>query len=409
MQNDTYEYALGITSQFFFCSLPLRLDSYSRCQFRCTYCFANARGGAHRNNRIQSLDVPALNRRLCRVQEGKIQSAVDEFLDRRQPLHLGGMSDPFMPLENRKEVSLRLLETLARHSYPTVISTKSVDVALPQYLELLSAGNFVVQFSISSLDDNLISKVDFGAPVPSKRLAAMRALSSAGIPVACRMQPVLPTRENDYRDLAQACSDAGAFHFAIEHLKLSVENWIGNSRLGRLLGLDLKQYFMSRGSTRVGREWILPLNQRLPTILAARSVIRSLGMSFGAADNDLLLLSDSDACCAGVSGLPGFKNVFRANYLSAARAGLAENRIGIKTLSKEWMPERSVRMYINSHSRGDTTTTVADYIKRGWNGAPNGHSPVSLFGVFDTGRTDSGGLSIYAFSNAARRMYLDAG
>lgn len=407
MGNNSYEYALGVTSQFYFCSLPLRLDSYSRCQYRCTYCFANARGGAHRNNSIQTLDVAALDRRLSRVQEGRVQSAVDEFLGRRQPLHLGGMSDPFMPLEGRKEVSLRLLETLGRYRYPTVISTKGTDVSQPRYLEILQQGNFVVQFSISSLDDRLMSDIDFGAPLPSERLEAMRTLSQAGVPVACRMQPVLPTREDDYHALAHACADAGAFHFAVEHLKLSLENWTGSSRLGRLLNLDLKDYFVSRGSTRVGREWILPVETRLPTVLSARSLVRKLGMSFGAADNDLLLLSDSDACCAGVGSLPQFENVFRANYLQAARRGLLTNKIGIKSLAKEWLPERSVRMYINSHSRGDTATTILDYIRRDWNGAPNGNSPASLYGVVDTGKADASGLNIYEFTGPARQMYMD--
>ena len=107
---DPYRYSLSLTTQFYFCSLPLRLDSYSRCQFGCHYCFAKARGGNTASGKITAADPDRLERRLERVAGGRVASVVDEFLVERQALHFGGMSDPFMPLERTAQRSLSLLQ-----------------------------------------------------------------------------------------------------------------------------------------------------------------------------------------------------------------------------------------------------------------------------------------------------------
>src|SRR5262249_25277318 len=41
-----YTNPLSLTSQFLFCGLPLRLDSYRGCAFQCYFCYARYRGGA---------------------------------------------------------------------------------------------------------------------------------------------------------------------------------------------------------------------------------------------------------------------------------------------------------------------------------------------------------------------------
>jgi hypothetical protein len=45
----SYRYALSLTSQFYFCGLPLRLDSYKGCPSKCIYCFVGSRQGFYPN------------------------------------------------------------------------------------------------------------------------------------------------------------------------------------------------------------------------------------------------------------------------------------------------------------------------------------------------------------------------
>jgi DNA repair photolyase len=88
---------ISVTSQVVFCGLPLRLDTYAGCGFRCSYCFARARGG----NTHESGVRPANPETIKNVFELSIKKQrfengiVAQFLRRRVPIHFGGMSDPF--------------------------------------------------------------------------------------------------------------------------------------------------------------------------------------------------------------------------------------------------------------------------------------------------------------------------
>lgn len=197
----TYRYSLSVTSQFPFCGLPLRLDTYSVCQFACRYCFASARGGVEVSNGLQVADISVFRRRLAKVRAGNGNTAIDGLLAKRVPIHMGGMSDPFMPLEQRLGVSREHLEAAIEFDQPVVISTKSARVCDDDVVEILRRGRFAVQISLGTTDDAFGRLVDRGADPPSVRLASMARLSEAGVSVSCRIQPVFPGRESEVIDL----------------------------------------------------------------------------------------------------------------------------------------------------------------------------------------------------------------
>src|SRR5215470_16042404 len=96
---DIYTTPFSITSQFGFCGLPLRLDTYRGCAFRCSYCFARYRGGNSPAATVQSADPTQIARILDRSLVKHGSGIVAEFLRRRTPIHFGGMSDPLQPAE----------------------------------------------------------------------------------------------------------------------------------------------------------------------------------------------------------------------------------------------------------------------------------------------------------------------
>ncbi len=394
VRSDSDRY-LAPTSQFYFCGLPLRLDSYAGCGFGCSYCFAASRGGATGSNR-GSFNPDQLSRRLDRLRSYPPRSVVDELLERRQPIHLGGMSDPLMPQEREQQVTLRVLRILAEHRYPAVISTKGILFQTAEYLDVLQHGNFLLQMSFSTLDAHLASALERGVPSPDDRLAALEVAASAGVPVAIRHQPVVPDREHEIGQMVAAASTAGARHYAIEFLKLGLEQRQRKSALlSHLADFDLVADDFAH---RVGREWILNARYRLPWVLQARSQSHKAGLTFGAADTDLLPLSDGDVCCSGADihlAEPGA--TFRHNYLTAIRAA----RNGVTDYSKiqgEWAPRRSVARFINSRSRiaGSSGAGIGDYVLRNWNGRANGPSPEMFHGVTRLEEPDSHGLARYS-------------
>jgi DNA repair photolyase len=403
-----YEFALSVTSQFYFCSLPLRLDCYSRCGFGCTYCFSLARGGNFDAGRIKPASPDSLRARLDRVASGRVASVIDEFLSRRQPIHLGGMSDPFPPIESSLGIARRILRVLADHKYPTVISTKSALVAQDDYLELLSEGRFMVQFSISSLNDEIMRRIDIGAPSPTDRLRAMRQLSNAGIPTSCRIQPILPSMERDAHEMVSALAEAGARHVGAEHLKVPIESsWPGTKLLATALGGSALHAYRESGR-RVGREWVLPVEKRIDTILELRDATHRLGMTFGAADNDLLPISDGNCCCSGADFIDGFSEYFSFNYAEAVRRTDPLDRMSFGVLKDPWCPTMTMARFMNSRSRiiksDGLGGGIREYVKRNWNGSPNGASPLSFKGVHATGGLDTEGFMEYTLDGELRKL-----
>jgi DNA repair photolyase len=400
----SYRYALSLTSQFPFCSIPFRLDTFSKCQFACRYCFAAARGGNTGTDQIQTADIARLDRSLSTAIEKRCaRSVVGEMLSHKVPIHFGGMSDPFTPLERTTGVSLAALRLLARYRYPTVISTKSDLVAEPKYLSVIAGGRFIVQVSLVTLDARLAADVDVGTPSPGRRLESLRALCVAGVVTACRLQPLLPGRETDAYEVIDACAAVGVRHVSVEHLKLPIEHqWAHRSRLDSALGTDLLSHFKSRGAFRVGREWILPISDRLPRILDLREHAHRMGMTFGAADNDLLHLSDGNSCCSGAD-LNGFDGYMRFNYSTAVKSGLRTGQIDFASISRQWRPEKTIARFVNSRCRPDDMT-INGYLRANWNGRSNGNSPLMFFGVERTGMQDSENLEIYRLSPEALKL-----
>lgn len=390
-----YRYSLAITSQLPFCGIPFRLDAYSTCQFACRYCFAAARGGASGSSQVNLADPGQLLRRLERLVTREPRSALDEMLKARIPIHFGGMSDPFMPMEREQGITLALLRVLAEHKYPTIISTKGNLVEHEEYLEVLRRGRFAVQFSFSTAHDRYAYELEPGTPSPSARLRALKTLTQNGIAAAIRIQPFLPMHLVDAVELMDAAAMAGASHVSVEHLKLPVErDWSHREKMNVAVGYDLAQFYRNRSARRVGREWILPALDRLPAIVSLRSHSRRLGMSFGAADNDFLHWSDGAVCCSGAD-LLGMGSGLKFNFTTAIHRGLRKRRIEFDAIRSEWRPSRSISEFVNSHSRRKNGETVESYIKDRWNGVANGPSPLSFFGVSSTGEKDSNGFEIY--------------
>jgi DNA repair photolyase len=126
------------------------------------------------------------------------------------------MNDPYGPIERTYRLTGRALEVIAQHRFPVHILTKSDlvtrDLAVLQDIAAVYA---VVTFTLTTTDDALAAKLEPGAPPPSARLAAMRALSAAGIPCGVSMMPILPFIEDNVDNIAAIVArahDAGGRH-----------------------------------------------------------------------------------------------------------------------------------------------------------------------------------------------------
>ena len=396
-----YEYSLSLTSQFPFCSVPLRLDSYSKCQFACRYCFAAARGGSRSASTLKIASTDRIARLLSAAATGR-GGVLGEMLRQHIPIHFGGMSDPFPPMENVGGVSLELLRILANNRYPTIISAKGVPDNVNKYIEVIASGRMLVQFSFSVVDSSIQDKVDAGVPDVDRRFEFMAELARAGVPVSVRLQPVFPGHEAFAWPLISRSSESGAKHVAIEYLKYPVEsNWRGITKLISSGKGALWDLYRGNGASLIGREWVLPVAYRAERARQLREKVRSVGMTFAYADNDMLHFSDGDTCCTGADlhlGVSGLS----FNYHRAIRRAGEDGLVTFSSIGEEWRPSGSVARYLNSRSRA-RGKTLSDQIRNGWNDSV--YAPDSFFGVQHAGRWDEFGYKIYELDVGLRRQY----
>jgi DNA repair photolyase len=173
---------------------------------------------------------------------------------------LGTNTDPYQPIEREWKITRQIIELLAACNHPLTIVTKSALVERDiDLLAPLAAKNMTrVYFSITTLDRELARKLEPRAAAPQRRLAAVKALADAGIPVGVMAAPMIP-QLND-RDL-EAILEAGAANGA---------RWAGWTMLR--LPHEVKDLF---------RDW---LQQHYP--LRAAHVMSLVRQVRGGRDND---------------------------------------------------------------------------------------------------------------------------
>lgn len=130
-------------SQIILCNLPVRFDTYRGCSHGCRYCFAQKKNDISHIERDESVDG------LRSFIEGK-RGNETEWCDWNIPIHWGGMSDPFQPVEKQIRASYECLKLLAETKYPFVVSTKGRLVADPEYHDLFHSPGFVYEKSATA-------------------------------------------------------------------------------------------------------------------------------------------------------------------------------------------------------------------------------------------------------------------
>ena len=130
-----------------------------------------------------------------------------------RPLMLSGVTDPYQPIERKLGVTRSVLEVLARYKNPVSLITKNALVTrdLDILSEMASWNGVGVTLSITTLDEELRSRLEPRTATIASRFAAMRALSGAGVPVGVNMAPIIPgLTDHEINDLLAAAADAGA-------------------------------------------------------------------------------------------------------------------------------------------------------------------------------------------------------
>lgn len=401
-----YTNPLSMTSQFSFCGLPFRLDTYSGCGFNCSYCFARLRGGNTATKKLKVANPQKIINKFKRaiLEPDIATSSISQAIRHQMPLHFGGMSDPFQPAEAKLGVSLEILRFLASVGYPTIISTKSTLLSSEPYLTILkNHPQLLIQFSFSSTVDKISSISEPSAPKPSSILKSIDLISKAGINTSIRWQPYIPKISEAPDDFVSIVSGTGAKHLSLEHLKLPLEKnselW---SKLSKRLDFDIRTLYKENYAKPDGRELVLPASYKIEKVKEVKSKTNKSGMTFGAADNEIQYLSDTYCCCSGADQFEGFKNWNKFQIAYAVKKSYGKE-ITYDLIADEWKPKGAIDEHLNSNSRlpkkYEGHNTVEDYLTHRWQNLVSPFNPTFFYGVSFSGKTDKNGKNIYCWED----------
>lgn len=164
------------------CHYPTRLDPYGcGCQHDCAYCYAKSL------LEFRNLWNPC-EPRVADIE--KIRRVIRRIPKNTPAIRLGGMTDPFQPLEQEHAVTLQTILLLNEARIPYLIVTKSDLVADYVYRRHMDKNLAHIQITVTCTDDEQALTFEH-ASVPSKRLQALRTLQDDGFKVQLRLSPYL--------------------------------------------------------------------------------------------------------------------------------------------------------------------------------------------------------------------------
>jgi len=126
---------------------------------------------------------------------------------------MSGVTDCYQPVERKLQLTRGCLKVLAECRNPVVIITKNFLVTrdIDVLRELARFDAVSVCLSVTTLDADLARKMEPRTSSPRQRLAAIKALAEAGVPVGVNVAPVIPgLTDHEILPVVEACVEAGA-------------------------------------------------------------------------------------------------------------------------------------------------------------------------------------------------------
>lgn len=186
------------------------LNPYRGCEHGCSYCYARP------YHEYLGLSAGLDFETMIFVKEDAPALLAKELAKpgwEPQCVAMSGVTDCYQPVERRLKVTRGCLEVFADARNPVGIVTKNALVARDADLlaELARWGAARVYISVTTLDPELARRLEPRASRPADRLAAMRTLADAGVPVGVMAAPmILGLNDHELPRILEAAADHGA-------------------------------------------------------------------------------------------------------------------------------------------------------------------------------------------------------
>jgi DNA repair photolyase len=208
------------------------INPYKGCEHGCVYCFARP---THAYLDLSpGLDFETRIFYKTRVRE-TLLAELGKPGYRCRSIAMGTNTDPYQPAEKHQRVTREILQVLLEHRHPLTIVTKGQLILrdLDLLAELARHRLVSVAVSLTTLDNDLKTRLEPRASAPAVRLRILRRLADAGVPTAVMVAPVIPflnDEEIEAMVAAAAAAGVGKASYILLRLPLEVrglfEDWL---------------------------------------------------------------------------------------------------------------------------------------------------------------------------------------
>jgi len=246
------------------CPPKLSFNPYSGCDHHCAYCYASSYIPRFFDCRPKKDLISRLRKEVVRL--------------RGEIISMSNSSDPYPVLEAETGLTRKCLEILSEQSCRIQIITKSNLVV--RDVDLLKKTPSMVALSITTDDDEVSRVIEPNAPLSSERLKAVETLVKHGIPVAVRMDPMIPFLNDNCENLVKTLASLGVAHITSSTYKVKPDNWLRFSRALPRVAEKLKPFYFERGE-KIGRYVYLPRDLRFDLMKRVGDLAAKYGVKFG--------------------------------------------------------------------------------------------------------------------------------
>jgi hypothetical protein len=235
---------------------------------------------------LQLGDIDSVERRLDRIFNSKKideTNFLDNLIANGITWHLGGMSDPFQPCEEKYRITEKLVNVVNDYGIHILFVTKGFST----YNVAINPKLHAFQMSITNIIDNNIFE-PYVANI-NDRFKLYRNLKNQGFKVGIRIQPFIPGLSGP--EIAELFQDMN--YCTIEGLKLVPQHKEHKEYILKELNLSADNF------TQMG---LLNLKPEIRLSIYSNTIkfLKDFNIPFSIADNDLRYMSDNMCCCGDI-------------------------------------------------------------------------------------------------------------
>lgn len=264
------------------CTCPKKysLNPYTGCDHFCRYCYITSyipRGFSVREkkNYFQRLrkELPRINFNF--------------------PIAMSNSSDPYPRIEKTQKITRKTLEIMKDFPVKLIITTKSDIIA--RDVDLLKEMQVAVMFTITTLDEDIATKLEPYAPLPHQRIDAAKKLIENGVPVGVRLDPIILGINDSYESIKSIIKDCARIrckHVVSSTYKPRPDNWKRMSSAFPEIMKKTKKFYTEK----IGHTTYLQKNYRRKIMETVRNLAGEYKLTFATCREGFVDLHTAKSC-----------------------------------------------------------------------------------------------------------------